>query len=152
MMTNETPSRPSKVVRLVFRYEGDEVHLVDRQRFEAPTPPAETVTAEAQGAWVEVRSAEDETLFQRVLPGAVRADVEVFSPNPEQSVARAPVERPSGIFTVVVPETDVADHVVVLASGISATEARISGQAEPAAPSRPVELTRVSLREEGQQG
>jgi hypothetical protein len=46
----------------------------------------------------------------------LRQDVEVFSPDPEQSVARTPVEKPSGIFTVLVPDLEEADHVTLMSS------------------------------------
>jgi hypothetical protein len=70
-------------------------------------------------------------------------DVEVFSPDPERSVYRAPVEKVSGIFVVVVPELEEADHVSLMSSAApSAAAAR--------APA--TEFARFSLRPEREGG
>ena len=110
---------PPRAVRLTFTYEGDEVRLVSRQPVEMIAPPTDRLAGYEgeQGFWIEVRSGQDETLHRRVMQNPLRRDVEVFSPDPEQSVVRVPVEKPTGSFSVVVPDLDEADHVALLSSG-----------------------------------
>jgi len=134
--------RGQRVVRLTFTYEGDDVHLVGQQPVEMIIPPTDALSGYEgeQGFWVEVRSGQDETLHRRVMDDPLRQDVEVFSPDPEQSVARTPVEKPSGIFTVLVPDLDEADHVTLMTSAAPsiARETTVRGPA--------TELARFSLR------
>jgi hypothetical protein len=133
---------PPTAVRLTFTYEGDEVRLVRRQPVEMIIPPTDALSGYEgeQGFWVEVRSGQDETLHRRVMDDPLRQDVEIFSPDPEQSVARTPVEKPSGIFTVLVPDLDEADHVALMSS------AAPSIAPEMAARGPATELARFSLR------
>jgi hypothetical protein len=111
-------STPSRAVRLRFAYEGNDVRLVSQQRVEMIVPPADALSgfASEQGFWVEVRTAQEEVLHRRVMHDPLRQDVEVFSPDPAQSIVRTPVERPSGTFTVLVPDIDEADHVALMSS------------------------------------
>jgi len=85
-------------VRLTFTYEGDEVRLVSQQPVEMIVPPTNALSGYEgeQGFWVEVRSEQEAALHRRVMDDPLRQDVEVFSPDPEQSIARTPVEKPSG--------------------------------------------------------
>lgn len=133
---------PPTAVRLTFTYEGDEVRLVSRQPVEMIIPPTDALSGYEgeQGFWVEVRSGQDETLHRRVMDDPLRQDVEIFSPDPEQSVARTPVEKPSGIFTVLVPDLEEADHVTLMSSSAPGIAPEMAARG-PA-----TELARFSLR------
>jgi hypothetical protein len=135
------PAQPT-AVRLTFTYEGDEVRLVSRQPVEIIIPPTDALSGYEgeQGFWVEVRSGQDETLHRRVMDDPLRQDVEVFSPDPEQSVARTPVDKPSGIFTVLVPDLEEADHVALMSSAAPGIAPEMAARG-PA-----TELARFSLR------
>ncbi len=117
---------PPKSVRLTFAFEGDEVQLVDRQPLEMLAPPTDRLDGyeNEQGLWLEVRSRRGETLHRRVMQDPLRYDVEAFSPDPEASVFRAPVENTSGSFFVVVPDLSEADHVALLSSGAPTAASR----------------------------
>ncbi|MDT9681584.1 hypothetical protein RND61_05765 [Streptomyces sp. TRM76323] len=102
-------------VRLIFEYEGPDIRLVSRQRLETTPPPGdrgEDLRA-TQGFWVEVRDAEHNVLYRRVLHDPVRYDAEVFSEDPDRSIARVPVETPRGTFAILVPDIEAADHVAL---------------------------------------
>lgn len=133
---------PPTAVRLTFTYEGDEVRLVSRQPVEMIIPPTDALSGYEgeQGFWVEVRSGQDETLHRRIMDDPLRQDVEIFSPDPEQSVARTPVEKPSGIFTVLVPDLEEADHVTLMSSSAPGIAPEMAARG-PA-----TELARFSLR------
>ena len=148
------PALP-RAVRLTFTYEGEEVRLVSRQPVEMIVPPTDKLSGYEgeQGFWVEVRTSQDETLHRRVMEDPLRQDVEVFSPDPEQSVSRRPVEKPSGSFSMVVPDFDEADHVALMSSGAPSAAARgVSPEEAARAPSgSATEFARFSLRSDSEE-
>jgi hypothetical protein len=110
-------SRRPSAVRLIFSYEGNDIKLESRQRVNMVTPPGEPPESgpqEQSGFLVEVRDRAGRALRRQFLHDPIRYDAEVFSDDPEQSVARIPVERPSGVFVVVVPEMEDADYVALI--------------------------------------
>jgi hypothetical protein len=138
------PAPPPRAVRLTFTYEGDQVSLASRQPVEMIAPPTDQLSGYEgeQGFWIEVRNDREETLHRRVMQDPLRRDVEVFSPDPEHSVYRVPVEKVSGSFVVVVPELEEADHVSLMSSAAPSAAAR--------APAN--EFARFSLRPEREGG
>ncbi len=73
---------PSRAVRLMFTYEGNDVRLVSQQTLDMIIPPTDALSGyeDEQGFWVEVRTARDEVLYRQVMRDPFRQDVEVFSP------------------------------------------------------------------------
>jgi hypothetical protein len=137
-----------RAVRLTFTYEGDEVRLASRQPVEMIAPPGDELSGREQGFWIEVRDGKDDTLHRLVMEDPLSRDVEVFSPDPERSVYRAPVEEPSGIFVVVVPDLEEADHVALMSSGAPGAAGGVSPEAAgPAA-----EFARFPLRADREGG
>jgi hypothetical protein len=144
-----TPAAPN-AMRLTFAYEGQEVRLVGQQPIEKLVPHTDKLSGyeNEQGFWIEVRSGQGKTLHRRVMQDPLRQDFEVFSPDPEESVIRRPLERSSGSFSVVVPDLDGADHVALFSSGAPSAAARgMTREAASRAPSGPaIEFARFSLR------
>lgn len=130
--------REARSVRLISSYDGDDVRLESRQPVEMLAPPNDPVEGyESQtGFWTEVRDAQGSVLHRRIMHDPVRRDAEVFSPDPERSIARVPIERPHGAFVVLVPLVPGADHVALM--GVPAAGAAAFAPAV-------VELHRVSL-------
>jgi hypothetical protein len=142
-------------VRLTFTYEDDEIRLASQQPVEMIAPPTDALYGYEgeQGFWIEVCNGQDETLYRQVMQAPFRQDVEIFSPDPEQSIARIPAEKPSGIFTVLVPDLDGADHVVLMSSAVSGTVSDVALEAEARGLTRPTtELARFLLRPSGEGG
>jgi hypothetical protein len=106
----------SVALRLTFQYEGDDVRLVSTQRVDMVVPPSEPVAGvdPPPGLQAEMRQADGTLLYRRALGHLLRSDVEVFSDEPGRSIARAPVDRPSGAFVLVIPEVEAADHLALL--------------------------------------
>lgn len=117
-MTAKEGKDYAPAVRLIFEYEGTNIHLVARQQVETIPPPSERLEDQqgAVGFWVEVRDVEQNALYRRILHDPVRHDAEVFSENPERSIARIPVKIPRGAFAVLVPDIEAADHVTLMSS------------------------------------
>ena len=106
-------------VRLIFSYEGNDIKLESRQRVNMVVAPGEPVVAEGapeerSGFWVEIRDGADQPLRRQLLHNPIPRDAEVFSDDPAQSVARIPLERPSGVFSVLVPEIEEAEYVALI--------------------------------------
>lgn len=139
-----------RALRLTFSYQGDEVRLVGRRSVEMIAPSTGRLGGDEgeQGFWVEVRSDNHETLHRSVMEDPLRRDIEVFSPDPGRSMSRAPVEKPSGMFVVVIPEFEEADHVALMSSGAPGAATRgASPEAAAGTPAGPAaELARFSLR------
>lgn len=135
----------TNAVRLILRYEGAEISVVSRQRVAMVVPPSEPIEASLEGRsgfWLEVRDEAGNALHRQLMHDPIRHDVEVFSEDPERSVARVPVEHPSGVFSVVVPAPEDADHVALI--GTPMEERPALAQAR--------EIYRFSLSDEGQGG
>jgi hypothetical protein len=131
-------------IRLIFEYDGDEVRLISRQHVDMPVPPTDALERYEgqQGSWAEVRDADDTTLYRQILHDPIRRDAEVFSDGPEQSIARVPVERPTGVFFVLVPDFPEADHVALMNSP----------PARPGLRATANESLRVPLRQDQERG
>lgn len=140
----DSQERP-RAVRLTFAYDGDDIRLESRQNVEMVTPPSDPVgEGEAvTGFWYELKSEGGQTLYRRLLHNPMEQSREVFGP--EGSIHRVPVERPSGVFSVVVPEV-LGGRFVTLAH----TPMPASGGPRGAAAAWPErrELARFDLREE----
>lgn len=110
--------QPRGAVRMIFEYVGDDVRLVSARRVDMHVPPTDRLEGaeEHQGLWAEVRDTGGATLHRQVLADPVRRGVEVFSDDPAQGIVRAPVERPSGMFVVLVPDLGDADHLALFGS------------------------------------
>jgi hypothetical protein len=94
------------------------------------------------GFWLEVRDKAGNVLHRQLMHDPIRHDVEVFSEDPERSVARVPVEDPSAVFSVVVPAPEEADHVALIGTPIEDRPALTQAR----------EIYRFSLSDEGEGG
>ena len=108
------PPPSERAVRLIFEFEGDNVRLVSAQHVDMIVPSSDPVEDYgSQGCWVALHDAQNRTLFRRVVPQAMRNDVEGPSDEPGHPMVRRPLERPAGMFVVVVPELAEAEQVTV---------------------------------------
>jgi len=132
--------------RLTFSYDGDEVKLVSRHPVEMVLPPSDAMAGfeREQGSWYELKDTSDRTLYRRVVPQLVPHDVEVFSGDPHRSIERHPVARPTGVFSVLVPDVDEGQAVALFSSDVGSTTRRAQAAGDPARPS--VEIARVQLK------
>jgi len=108
------PAAPA-AVRFVFAFDGDEVRVVSHRQVDMVVPEIDEPTAAEPpaGLRTELRAGDGAVLDRRAVP-AVPVDVEVFSPGPEQTVQRMPVDRPAGVFVVLVPNLPDADHLALV--------------------------------------
>lgn len=134
---------PRRAIRLVFEYEGDDVRLVSQARIDKALPLTDQSAdaASFRGTWSEVRDHDGATLDRRVLVDPMPRDAEVFPERLGEEISREPLDRPSGVFTLLVPELESADHVAVLSNSPGQAGVR---EAEAG----PTELVRVDLTAE----
>src|SRR3954454_12720705 len=131
---------PQRAIRLVFEYEGDDVRLVSQARIDKVLPQTDqSVDATShRGTWSEVRDGDGATLDRRVLVDPMPRDAEVFPEQLGGEISREPLDRPSGVFTLLVPDLEGADHVAVLSNSPGQAGVR-------SAEAGPTELVRVDL-------
>ena len=131
-------------IRLIFEYDGDEIRLISRQHVDMLVPPTDALEGYEgqQGFWTEVRDTDGNTLHRQILTDPIRRDAEAFSDDPAQSISRVPVERPAGVFVVVVPDLDTADHVALMNNPPGPSELRTAAS----------ESLRVPLRSDKERG
>jgi hypothetical protein len=110
----------SSAIRLTFAYEDDSIDLISQQPVDMIVPPSDPIEdLAASGFRVDLKDSEGETLYRRVMHNPIPVDREVFSDEPAQSVSRIPVERPKGVFTIVVPNVTEAQVVSLYSSRIA---------------------------------
>jgi hypothetical protein len=121
-------AKSPKAVRLTFSYQGDQVKLLSQQPVEMTVPASDTLKGyeEQKGFWAELKSDKDKTLYRRVLHNPTRNDAEVFSDDPEQSISREPAPKRTGVFVVVVPDTE-KGHEVTLSRSIGQPDIESEG-------------------------
>ena len=129
-------SNPPHALRLTFAYQGAQIRLVGSERVAMIVPALAGAPPEAgqSGYWFGVVDATGRVIYHRPLHGAIRIDVESFSPDPSRSIARVPIAEREGQFTVLIP--DVAD----------AQTFQLHGPADPERPDEPAqELLRLDV-------
>jgi hypothetical protein len=158
------PSGRPGAIRLTLAYDDTGVTVIDRTPVVKPVPPSVPEPASfraaaagdapplpAHAVVAELRAADDTTTYRQVVEQAIPETREIFDPAFERGVRRSPFPPSSGVFTVIVPDDDRAETVVLLAGPRSTGAARALAAA--AAPSAgPVELTRFPLRAGGGDG
>jgi hypothetical protein len=105
---------PTKAVRLIFEYDGDQVRLVSQQPVEVALTDADLVQPDTPGFFVDIRDNGGRTLARATARGAFAGSVEVFPEKPGEPFQRVDVARPKGAFTVVMPMPAAADRLAVV--------------------------------------
>jgi hypothetical protein len=109
-------------------------------------PPGDALEAgrERSGFWVEVRNADGQPLFRRLMHHPIETTREVFPADPYGEIIRTPVADPRGVFSIVIPEIAGAR---VLALVGSPSEAGRRGEA--AQELARFDLTRIADEDDG---
>lgn len=113
--TSQSSGKSPRAMRLTFSYRGDEVKLISAQPVEMTVPPSDPLKGygKQKGFWAELKGDKDKTLYRRVMHNPTRNDAEVFSNDPEQGISREPAPKRTGVFVVVVPDTDKGQEVTL---------------------------------------
>lgn len=164
-MATDTPAEAGSqarrpAIRLTFAYDESGVRVIDRTPVDKPVPPSVDSPPAARAAdappplprdavVTELRSQDDATTYRQVVTGAIPRDVEVFDPDLERGVRRHAVPLRAGVFTVIVPDDERAESVVLLgrATGTGARRAGVAPPPGEVAGPAIVELGRFSVRE-----
>lgn len=146
-MTDTNQSAPTRAVRLIFEYEGDQVRLVAQQRVDMAITGFDLSQTMPPGYYVEARGMADETLSRVPVRGAFGTSAEVFPERPGEPITRVEVAEPRGAFTVVVPAPETADHVAVVRVTTRQPEATVipAGATSPV-PEEPKRIEIASFR------
>jgi hypothetical protein len=129
-------SQLPQALRLTLAYRDGIVRIVGSERIAMIVPAAvgSPPTPGQTGYWIAVRDASGVVVYHRPLHAPVRIDVESFSPDPRQSLARAPIAVAEGRFTV------------LIADDPSAQTFELHGPADPRRAAEPaIELLRTDV-------
>jgi hypothetical protein len=129
-------SNPPHALRLTFAYRGTQIRLDGSERVAmiAPAPSGAPPEPGQTGYWFGVLDAAGRLIYHRPLHQPIKVDVETFSPDPQRSIARAPIAEREGRFTVLIP--DAAD----------ARTFELHGPRDPERPDEPAgELLRLDV-------
>src|SRR5215211_3206358 len=112
MAVQRNARRWARSIRLIFEDVGGELRLVAKQRVNMVPPPSPIIEQGQSGVWAELRTAQDEPVYQQILAHQMAPGVEVFSPDPKRSVRRIESSAPKTIV-IVVPDTEEARSLVI---------------------------------------
>jgi hypothetical protein len=109
----------SAAIRLIFAVADGKVTLVSRQPVDMTLPASQLIEDDAPHPEfvAEVRTADERPLHRAAMPNPLEPHREAFSDEPDRSIHRVAVDRPQGVFTMVVPDHPEADHVSLLLAG-----------------------------------
>jgi hypothetical protein len=113
-MNDTSQPAPTRAMRLIVEYEGNQVRLVSQQPVEMAITGSDIARVEHPGYYVDTRDTRGRTLARVPARNAFSASVEVFPENPGEPISRVDVPQPRGAFTVVVPVPQDADHFSVV--------------------------------------
>jgi hypothetical protein len=132
-MNESSQSAPTRAMRLIFEYEGNQVRLVSQQPVEMAITGFDLSRVEHPGYYVDTRDASDRTLARVPARNAFTASVEVFPEKPGEPISRVDVAQQRGAFTVVVPVPENANYfsVVQISPGRPDTQAPASRTTSP---------------------
>ncbi len=154
-MNDSSQPAPTRAMRLIFEYEGNQVRLVSQQPVEMAITGSDIAQVEQPGYYVDTRDARDRTLARVPARNAFSASVEVFPEKPGEPISRVDVAQPRGAFTVVVPVPEDADYfsIVQITPGRPDTQAPASRATSPVEGGTQItELARFPLTANAQGG
>ncbi len=105
---------PTRAIRLIFEYDGDQVRLVSQQEVEMAVTGFDLMTTSQPGFFVDSRDAAGATLARVPAPHAFAGSAEVFPEQPGAPIVRVDVPHPTGAFTVVVPAPPAARQFTIV--------------------------------------
>ncbi|MFF8370404.1 hypothetical protein ACF05W_16350 [Streptomyces lydicus] len=105
-------------VRFSLEYEGSQVRLVAEERLTTVVPPSDEIDDEPHmGFWYELRDAEDQVLYSKMMYNPIALDDEVFDPE-SGAPSPVPVEEVAGSFWLLAPDDAQARQLVLHSSPI----------------------------------
>lgn len=105
------------VRRLTFTYSDGEIELVSSQQVEITLPakpPSRKRAAKRPEFWYELRDAQADVVYRLDAPDPIPTDVEVFSDDPKRTIERSPNPPKEGVFTVLMPEIEDAEEILLM--------------------------------------
>ena len=103
-MTKE--SRISKAERLTFSYKGPTIKLISQQKMEKVLSPSSHLGTKdnKSGFWYELADSNQNILYQKTISNPIQTDIEVFSNESKETIARQKVSESEGIFSLLIPD------------------------------------------------
>lgn len=141
---------PVGALRLTFAYDASGIRLIDRTPVDKRVPPSEDPASAPshEAVSAELRTAGDRPTFRvQLSPYDIPQSTEVFDPEADHGVYRIPVAPREGAFSIIVPDDDAAQDVVLLGGPTTTRPGFADAPARASGP--PQVLGRFSLRASG---
>lgn len=108
-------------IRLTFSYQGESLKLIKEQTLDMIVHPSHELKhqKDARGFWVEVLDNKRNTIYRRISENPIKHYAEVRSDDPDRPLSMVKIENPSGIFTILIPETREAQDVALFSSPLT---------------------------------
>jgi hypothetical protein len=103
---------PGYARRLTFRTKGGAVELISSERIEMVPPPPDP-ERDTESFRVELRDADDATVFSTRINNPVELEREVFSADPARPIYHVPDPNMESAFQVIVPDLEEASELVL---------------------------------------
>jgi hypothetical protein len=121
---SESPDKKRKAIKFSFAYEGEKIRLMDRQLTDKATRPSAPILEQGpkkgkkprgeSGFWIELHGRGGKALYRLVLSNPIKFHAEV--PDDEGGFTNLAIEKPQGMFFVVVPNLPEARELVIFSS------------------------------------
>lgn len=147
------PQLQTHARRLTFEFDGSTVRQIGEQLVEMTVPLSHPTTGYSghTGFWFELRDANENTIYRRIVPDPLGGYHEV--PSPQGTFTHTPITVSPQVFELVVPELPAAASLVMFGTpaeppspiGTRAQEAaRTAGPRVGTQPAR--EIARINLK------
>ncbi len=108
------PGISHRAVRILFKYDGEHMEVVDQQPIDMVAFPSDSIDVEnVSGIWHEVQDAQGAVLYRRVIHPPLANHIEVPTGDDEHPLAYRPAEGASQLLTIIVPDFPEARSLVL---------------------------------------
>jgi hypothetical protein len=114
------PKKWNRGIRLIFSYQDTKVDLISQQDVEMIIPPSKDVNydRDQSGFWYDLHDKDGKILYHNYVFNPIQTSVETLSDNKDGSFKRIPIEHPKGVFTLLIPQINEAQKLILYSSPI----------------------------------
>jgi hypothetical protein len=109
-ITHSSPPK-NRAIRLTFSYKGNNISLITQQNIEKMLPSSLEPDYDKNLIlfWYEITDSRKNILHRQIIDNPIKADMEIFSLDPRDSIVRQKRTDIRGAFSLVIPDIPEAD-------------------------------------------
>jgi hypothetical protein len=110
----------NRCIRLIFSYQDSKIDLISQQDVEMIIPPSKDLNYDKNqsGFWYDLHDKDGKILYHDYVFNPIQTSVEILSDSNDGSFKRIPIEHPKGVFTLLIPQIDEAQELILYSSPI----------------------------------